>query len=77
MSLTRSQKLKLTQDQIKNHIINALAPEQLVAISLFKKGLTEDDLWGMRERITNIDYPTFVKIANYLRDKWRETNEQI
>lgn len=66
--------VKFAQGLIKAHIINAYSPEQLVAIELFRKGITEADFFNMRHKL-GIDEPTVIRIANHLRDTWRTKND--
>ena len=69
-----AEKLKFTRDLITAHIINSYTPEELIAMELFRKGITEAEYFNMRHGL-NVDEPTVIKIANYLRDNWRTRNE--
>jgi hypothetical protein len=69
-----AEKLRFTRDLITAHIINAYSPEELIAMELFRAGITEADYFNMRKGL-NTDEPTVIRIANYLRDTWRTRNE--
>jgi hypothetical protein len=62
--------VKFTQGLIAAHITYAYSPEQIVAIELYRKGITEADFFNMRHKL-GIDEPTLIRIANHLRDTWR------
>ena len=70
LSIIDVEKLVYTRERVTSMIINNITPEQIVADDLFRKGITEDDYLKMKGHL-GIDYPTFIKIANYLRDNWR------
>jgi hypothetical protein len=70
MSQRNDEILRYTQERITSMIINNITPEEVVAGDLYRKYITEAEYFAMKDRL-GIDYPTFVKIGNYLRDNWR------
>ncbi|GAG74755.1 unnamed protein product, partial [marine sediment metagenome] len=46
-----NENVKFAQGLIQAHIINAYSPAQLVAMELFRKGITEADFFNMRHEL--------------------------
>lgn len=70
MNEALKQKTDYTIERVTSMIINNISPEEVVAGDLFRKGITEQDYFKMKG-LLGIPDPTFLKIANHLRDNWR------
>lgn len=68
--MNKDDKLKFAILEINNQILNVIPPEQSVAMSLWLRGITEQEFSSMKQHLS-IPMPTYVKIENYLRDEWR------
>ncbi len=62
--------LEKVKKQVQDKIQNAMPPELQVASYMRYNKITEEEFLAMKFSL-GIDEPTFVRIANHLRDLWR------
>ena len=66
-----SDKINFVKAEVKQKLHNAIPPELDIAMRMKLYGVTEDEFFKMKERL-GLSVPEFVKIANHLRDLWRQ-----
>lgn len=73
--MDENEKLKFAILEIQHSIIDAIPPEQNVAMRLWLYGVTEQEFSSMKRHLP-IPMPTIVKIENYLRDEWKNRDRR-
>jgi hypothetical protein len=72
-------KARFSKNLIKEHIIDAPPPEQEIARRMAQYGITENDLWKMRNipLFKDLEDTQFMSIGRFLNAEWdwRKRNE--